>query len=66
MHTTQSYLGNRRLEVMLQWADDLDDLLAAGLQLVEAYGYRLLGLAGVAAAGISGIAIGIGVGVLWG
>ncbi|HRP87554.1 MAG TPA: hypothetical protein PLS34_08545 [Gammaproteobacteria bacterium] len=54
------------MEVMLQWADDLDDLLAAGLQLVEAYGYRLLGLAGVAAAGISGIAIGIGVGVLWG
>lgn len=51
---------------MLQWADDLDDLLAAGLQLVEGYGYRVLGLAGVAMAGVSGIALGLGVGVLWG
>jgi hypothetical protein len=54
------------MEVMLQLADDLDDLLAAGLQLVESYGYRLLSLAGVAVAGVSGIAIGIGVSVLWG
>lgn len=51
---------------MLQWADDLDDLLAAGLQIAESYGYRLLGLAGVAVAGISLLAIGLGIGVLQG
>lgn len=52
--------------MMLQWADDLDDLAAAGLQLVEGYGYRLLGLAGVAAAGVAGIALGLNVGFVWG
>ena len=48
---------------MLLWADDLDDLVVAAGQLLEGYGYRLLGLA---AAGCSGVAIGLGLGVLWG
>jgi hypothetical protein len=54
------------VEVLLLWADDLDDLVVAAGQLLEGYGYRLLGLAGLAAAGCSGVAIGLGLGVLWG
>lgn len=51
---------------MLQWADDLDDLLVAAGHILESTGYRVIGFAGVAAAGLSGIAIGLGVGLLWG
>jgi hypothetical protein len=51
---------------MLQWADDLDDLLVAAGHIMESAGYRLIGLAGVAAAGLSGVAIGLGVGLPWG
>jgi hypothetical protein len=51
---------------MLLWADDLDDLVVAAGQLLEGYGHRLLGLAGLATAGLSGVAIGIGLGALWG
>jgi hypothetical protein len=36
----------RVVEVMLQWADDLDDLLGAARQRLAALGYRLLGLWG--------------------
>ena len=34
------------MEVMLQWADNLDDLLGAAWQRLAAVGYRLLGLWG--------------------
>lgn len=34
------------MEVMLQWADDLDDLLGAAWQRLAAFGYRFLGLRG--------------------
>jgi len=51
---------------MLLWADDLDDLVVAAGQLFEGYGYRLLGLTGLAAAGLAGVAIGLGLGALGG
>jgi hypothetical protein len=34
---------SRLLEVMLQWADDLDDLFLAAWQRLVALGYRIAG-----------------------
>lgn len=51
---------------MLQWADDLDDLLAAAGYLLENLGYRLAAPAGVVAAAIGGVALSAGLGLLMG
>ncbi len=47
---------------MLQWADELDDMWVATGVLLYSSGYRLAGLAGVFAAGLAGVGIGLGVG----
>jgi hypothetical protein len=52
------------MEVLLQLADDLDDLLGAGRYKLAVLGYRLLGLAGLVVAGCGGVAIGLGLGVM--
>jgi hypothetical protein len=51
---------------MLQWADDLDDLVAASGHLLESLGYRLAAPAGVAAAALSGVALSAVLGLLLG
>lgn len=43
---------------MLQWVDDLDDLVAAAGHLLENLGYCLAAPAGVAAAALGGVALG--------
>lgn len=58
--------GSRIVEVMLQWADDLDDLLAAAGQVLLSMGDLLPGLAGVAIAGVGGVSIGLAITVLIG
>ncbi|NGX16094.1 hypothetical protein [Wenzhouxiangella sp. XN24] len=54
------------MEVMLQWADDLDDLLAAAGQVLIGMSDLLPGLAGVAVAGFGGVSIGLGITLLIG
>lgn len=48
------------MEVMLQWIDDLDDLLRAAAQLAMGYGYRLAAVVGVAAAACGALAVALG------
>jgi len=54
------------VEVMLQWADDLDDLLAAAGQVLIGVSDLLPGLAGVAVSGFAGVSIGLGISLLVG
>jgi hypothetical protein len=54
------------VEVLLQWIDELDDLMVAGGQLALAMGYRLAALASLGAAGLAGVGVGLGIGMLWG
>jgi hypothetical protein len=54
------------MELLLQWADDLDDLIGMAGIAVAGLGYRLLGFAGLAAAGFGGFAVGLGLGVMVG
>jgi hypothetical protein len=54
------------VEVMLLWADDLDDLLGAAAQLAAGLGYRLAPLGGIALAALAGLGIGVGAGITWG
>lgn len=54
------------VEFVLQWADDLDDWAGAAGLLAMSLGARLPALAGIAAAGLSGVTIGLGLGALWG
>lgn len=54
------------MEFLLQWADELDDLAGAAVQVLAGYSYRLAALAGVLTAACSGVAIGVGVGAVWG
>lgn len=58
--------GSRIVEVMLQWADDLDDLLAAAGQVLLRMSDLLPGLAGVTVAGLGGISIGLAITLLVG
>jgi len=51
---------------MLQWADDLDDLLAAAGHVLLSMSNLLPGLAGVAVAGFGGVSLGLGLTVLIG
>ena len=51
---------------MLQWADDLDDLLAAAGQVLIGVSDLLPGLAGVAVSGFAGVSIGLGISLLVG
>ncbi len=51
---------------MLQWVDDLDDLVAAARHLLDGLGYRLAAPAGVAAAALGGVALGAVLGLLMG
>jgi len=52
--------------VMLQWADDLDDLLAAAGHVLLRMSDLLPGLAGVAVAGFAGVSVGLGITLLIG
>ena len=54
------------VEFLLQWADELDDWAGAAGVLAMSLGARLPALAGLAVAGLSGVSIGLGLGVLWG
>lgn len=45
---------------MLQWIDELDDMLRATTQLVQGYGYRLAAVAGAAGAVFGALALGLG------
>lgn len=58
MLPNDGHTGIRAVEVMLQWVDDLDDLVAAAGHLLENLGYCLAAPAGVAAAALGGVALG--------
>lgn len=59
-------MGAGSVEFLLQWADELDDLMGAAAQLLVGSSYRLAAFAGVLTAAFTGAAIGLGVGAVWG